>query len=170
MAGWSCASRTGTAYSGWAPTTARPDGSSSTAPGMSTKSSEPIQSESWRARRANSAGNWSGARTRPVTARRPCSGEDRAMQIDKLTIEILEDSTIKTTSDEVSAANHDNAEQWLTFKKLEWFVRLNTSASRLNQARLCLNGNLLATRRSSEKVAGEKKGFLGRPKGRAEMG
>jgi len=35
------------------------------------------------------------------------------MQIDKLTIEILEDSTIKTTSDEVSAANHDNAEQFL---------------------------------------------------------
>jgi len=35
------------------------------------------------------------------------------MQIDKLTIEILEDGTIKTTSDEVSAANHDNAEQFL---------------------------------------------------------
>jgi hypothetical protein len=35
------------------------------------------------------------------------------MQIDKLTIEILEDGTIKTTSDEVSSVNHDNAEQFL---------------------------------------------------------
>ncbi len=35
------------------------------------------------------------------------------MQVDKLTIEILEDGTIKTTSHEVSAANHDNAEQVL---------------------------------------------------------
>ena len=35
------------------------------------------------------------------------------MQIDKLTIEILDDGTIKTTSDEVTAANHDNAEQFL---------------------------------------------------------
>jgi len=32
---------------------------------------------------------------------------------DRLTIEILEDGTIKTTSDEVSAPNHDNAEQFL---------------------------------------------------------
>lgn len=35
------------------------------------------------------------------------------MEIDKLVIEILEDGTIKTTSDEVGAANHDNAEQFL---------------------------------------------------------
>jgi hypothetical protein len=32
---------------------------------------------------------------------------------DRLTIEILEAGTIKTTSDEVSAPNHDNAEQFL---------------------------------------------------------
>src|SRR5207302_6713014 len=64
-----------TATSGRVPTTARPDGSSSTAPGMSTKSSGPIQSESWRARRGNSVGSWSGARTPPATARPPCSGE-----------------------------------------------------------------------------------------------
>jgi phage terminase large subunit-like protein len=35
------------------------------------------------------------------------------MEIDALKIEILEDGTIKTTSDAVSAANHDNAEQFL---------------------------------------------------------
>ncbi len=35
------------------------------------------------------------------------------MQIDRFTIEILEDGTIKTTTDAVSAANHDNAEQFL---------------------------------------------------------
>src|ERR1700730_8986311 len=35
------------------------------------------------------------------------------MKDDRLTIEILEDGTIKTTSDEVSAPNHDNAEQFL---------------------------------------------------------
>ena len=35
------------------------------------------------------------------------------MQIDRFTIEILEDGTIKTTTDTVSAANHDNAEQFL---------------------------------------------------------
>ena len=35
------------------------------------------------------------------------------MQIDKLMIEILDDGTIKTTTDEVSAANHDTAEQFL---------------------------------------------------------
>ena len=35
------------------------------------------------------------------------------MEIDKLVIEILEDGTIKTTTDEVGAANHDNAEQFL---------------------------------------------------------
>lgn len=35
------------------------------------------------------------------------------MNDDRLTIEILEDGTIKTTSDEVSAPNHDNAEQFL---------------------------------------------------------
>jgi hypothetical protein len=35
------------------------------------------------------------------------------MEIDSLTIEILEDGTIKTTSDAVSAANHENAEQFL---------------------------------------------------------
>ena len=35
------------------------------------------------------------------------------MHIDQLKIEILEDGTIKTTSDEVSAANHDTAEQFL---------------------------------------------------------
>ncbi|MHB8412531.1 MAG: hypothetical protein ACYDDI_11385 [Candidatus Acidiferrales bacterium] len=35
------------------------------------------------------------------------------MEIDKLVIEILEDGTIKTTSDAVSAGNHDNAEQFL---------------------------------------------------------
>lgn len=32
---------------------------------------------------------------------------------DKMTIEILRDGTIKTTTDEVSPANHDNAEQFL---------------------------------------------------------
>lgn len=32
---------------------------------------------------------------------------------DNLTIEILEDGTIKTTSDAVSGANHANAEQFL---------------------------------------------------------
>lgn len=32
---------------------------------------------------------------------------------DELTIEILSDGTIKTTTDAVSAANHDNAEQFL---------------------------------------------------------
>ena len=35
------------------------------------------------------------------------------MQIDRFTIEILEDGTIKTITDEVSAPNHDNAEQFL---------------------------------------------------------
>lgn len=35
------------------------------------------------------------------------------MEMDTLTIEILEDGTIKTTSDVVSAANHENAEQFL---------------------------------------------------------
>ncbi len=35
------------------------------------------------------------------------------MQIDRFIIEILEDGTIKTTTDAVSAANHDNAEQFL---------------------------------------------------------
>ncbi len=35
------------------------------------------------------------------------------MQIDRFTIEILEDATINTTTDAVSAANHDNAEQFL---------------------------------------------------------
>lgn len=35
------------------------------------------------------------------------------MQADKLTIEILQDGTIKTTADGVSAANHDNAENFL---------------------------------------------------------
>jgi len=35
------------------------------------------------------------------------------MEIDKLVIEILEDGTIKTTTDEVGTANHDNAEQFL---------------------------------------------------------
>jgi hypothetical protein len=35
------------------------------------------------------------------------------MQNDKLTLEILPDGTIKTTSDSVSAANHDNAESFL---------------------------------------------------------
>lgn len=32
---------------------------------------------------------------------------------DKMTIEILPDGTIKTTTDEVSAPNHDNAESFL---------------------------------------------------------
>lgn len=35
------------------------------------------------------------------------------MTSDKLTLEILSDGTIKTTSDSVSAANHDNAESFL---------------------------------------------------------
>jgi hypothetical protein len=35
------------------------------------------------------------------------------MEIDKLVIEILEDGTIKTTTDDIAAANHDNAEQFL---------------------------------------------------------
>lgn len=34
---------------------------------------------------------------------------------DALTIEILEDGTIKTTSDAVSGANHANAEQFLKY-------------------------------------------------------
>jgi hypothetical protein len=33
--------------------------------------------------------------------------------VDKITIEILEDGTIKTTTDAVSSANHQNAEQFL---------------------------------------------------------
>jgi hypothetical protein len=33
--------------------------------------------------------------------------------IDKLIIEILEDGTIKTTTDKISGANHANAEQFL---------------------------------------------------------
>jgi hypothetical protein len=33
--------------------------------------------------------------------------------MDKITIEVLEDGTIKTTTDAVSAANHQNAEQFL---------------------------------------------------------
>ncbi len=36
------------------------------------------------------------------------------MEMDTLTIEILEDGTIKTTSDVVSVANHENAEQFLS--------------------------------------------------------
>jgi hypothetical protein len=32
---------------------------------------------------------------------------------DKMTIEILADGTIKTTTDPISAANHDNAERFL---------------------------------------------------------
>lgn len=35
------------------------------------------------------------------------------MEIDRLVIEILGNGTIKTTSDRVSVANHDNAEQFL---------------------------------------------------------
>ena len=35
------------------------------------------------------------------------------MDFDTLTIEILEDGTIKTSSDTVSAANHESAEQFL---------------------------------------------------------
>lgn len=35
------------------------------------------------------------------------------MTTDKLTLEILADGTIKTTTDAVSAANHDNAENFL---------------------------------------------------------
>lgn len=35
------------------------------------------------------------------------------MKMDNLTIEILEDGTIKTTSDAVSGPNHANAEQFL---------------------------------------------------------
>lgn len=35
------------------------------------------------------------------------------MDFDTLTIEILDDGTIKTTSDVVSAANHESAEQFL---------------------------------------------------------
>jgi hypothetical protein len=35
------------------------------------------------------------------------------MDFDRLTIEILEDGTIKTSSDAVSAANHESAEQFL---------------------------------------------------------
>jgi hypothetical protein len=35
------------------------------------------------------------------------------MDFDTLTIEILDDGTIKTTSDAVSAANHESAEQFL---------------------------------------------------------
>jgi hypothetical protein len=42
-----------------------------------------------------------------------CNGGGEAMEIDKLVIEILEDGTIKTTTDEVGTANHDNAEQFL---------------------------------------------------------
>ena len=34
---------------------------------------------------------------------------------DTLTIEILEDGTIKTTTDAVSGANHSNAEEFLRF-------------------------------------------------------
>lgn len=50
---------------------------------------------------------------RPDAGKPSCGGEDNVMQIDALKIEILEDGTIKTTSDAVSAANHDNAEQFL---------------------------------------------------------
>lgn len=35
------------------------------------------------------------------------------MNSDKLTLTILPDGTIKTTSDSISAANHDNAENFL---------------------------------------------------------
>jgi len=35
------------------------------------------------------------------------------MNSDKLTIEILPDGTLKTTSDSVSGSNHDNAENFL---------------------------------------------------------
>ena len=35
--------------------------------------------------------------------------------VDTLQIEILEDGTIKTTSDPISAANHANAEEFLKF-------------------------------------------------------
>jgi hypothetical protein len=35
------------------------------------------------------------------------------MNSDKLTIEILPDGTLKTTSDSISGANHDNAENFL---------------------------------------------------------
>jgi len=34
---------------------------------------------------------------------------------DTLHIEVLEDGTIKTTSDSISAANHSNAEEFLRF-------------------------------------------------------
>src|SRR5450759_4262959 len=95
------------------PTIRRRGAWSFTADGISTKSSERTPSRPLRARRASSAGNCSGARTRPVAARLPCSGEGEAMQIDRFRIEILEDGTIKTTTDAVSAANHDNAEQFL---------------------------------------------------------
>ena len=37
------------------------------------------------------------------------------MNFDGLKIEILEDGTIKTTSDAVSAANHGNAEEFLRY-------------------------------------------------------
>lgn len=37
------------------------------------------------------------------------------LKSDAMTIEILEDGTIKTTTDAVSGANHANAEQFLKF-------------------------------------------------------
>jgi hypothetical protein len=37
------------------------------------------------------------------------------MKFDALNIEILEDGTIKTTTDAVSGANHANAEQFLKY-------------------------------------------------------
>lgn len=37
------------------------------------------------------------------------------LQFDTLTVEITENGTIKTTTDQVSAANHANAEQFLKF-------------------------------------------------------
>jgi hypothetical protein len=37
------------------------------------------------------------------------------LNFDNIQIEILEDGTIKTTSDKVSAANHGNAEEFLRY-------------------------------------------------------
>lgn len=38
-----------------------------------------------------------------------------AFNLDTMTIEILEDGTIKTSTDAVSQANHSNAEEFLRF-------------------------------------------------------
>jgi hypothetical protein len=58
------------------------------------------------------------------------------MPIDRMKIEVLLDGTIKTTTDAVSKANHDNAEQFLrSTAKLAGGETTRTRRTDINPAR-----------------------------------